>query len=589
MKRILPLLLSAMLVLSLVGIAQAAYTDGTFPGKGAGLMGPIEVSVVVEGGKITKVDVVSHTETAGISDPAFAAIPDAIVQAQSYEVDVVAGATMSSNGIMEAVKNALEGEQEAVAMAFEQPDLIVIGAGMAGMTTAVRGAQLGLNVLLLEQNAAVGGSAMVAGGTLLGAGTRMQKEAGIEDDPDLCFADFVRLGGAGTFNEEIARTFSQISGAAVDWLDNLGADFGDRKPYFGVYQPLNVARNYSGNKGASAFIAALQKELDNFLGKNAHLALSTKVESLLTNENGDVIGVTATLPDGSKAEYHAPATAICTGGYGGSEELLTKYNFDNVLSTSPKFVTGDGYRWLEELGAAFTNMDFCTSYAGGIRTNPDNFFDFSYFNVTNGALWVDIHGNRMANEPAADSKVKSDSWSLADQNIVYTVFSPAMLKPDAKVFSSGAWGSTLEEFDPFVKSLIEKGIAFEADTAEELAQKAGLPVETFAATIAAYNEGCAAGKDSFGRTDLLVPMDKGPFYAVRTMPYIMITSGGPMMNTDCEVVRLDGSIIKGAYIAGEIVGMANVGGLNSIGGMGHGNCLTWGKHVAEVVAQKLGK
>ena len=84
-------------------------------------------------------------------------------------------------------------------------------------------------------------------------------------------------------------------------------------------------------------------------------------------------------------------------------------------------------------------------------------------------------------------------------------------------------------------------------------------------------------------------MENGPFYAVQTMPYVMITSGGPMMNVDCQVVRTDGSIIEGAYIAGEIVGMANVGGLNSIGGMGHGNCLTWGKHVAEVVAEKLGK
>ena len=114
-------------------------------------------------------------------------------------------------------------------------------------------------------------------------------------------------------------------------------------------------------------------------------------------------------------------------------------------------------------------------------------------------------------------------------------------------------------------------------------------MDAFTATITAYNEGCATGNDPFGRTEQLVPMENGPFYAVQTMPYVMITSGGPMMNVDCQVVRTDGSIIEGAYIAGEIVGMANVGGLNSIGGMGHGNCLTWGKHVAEVVAEKLGK
>ena len=590
MKKIIALLLSMVMLLSMASFAGAeAFADGVFNGTGAGLMGNIDVAVTVEGGKITKVEVLAHTETAGISDPAFAAIPDAIVAAQSWEVDAVATATFTSKGIMEAVKNALVGEEAAAEMPFEQPDMIVIGAGMAGMTAAARGAELGLNVLLIEQTGSVGGSAMVAGGTLLGAMTKMQADAGIEDSAELCFADFVRLGGAGTFNEEIARKFSEVSGAAVDWLDALGCDFGDRAPYFGVYQPLNVARNYSGNGGASAFIKTLNARFEEFYGKNAYLALNTKVESLIVDENKAVVGVNVTMPDGTAKEFYAPATVIATGGYGGSEELLTQYNFANVLSTSPSFVTGDGYKWLAEMDAAFTNMDFCTSYAGGIRTNPDNFFDFSYFNVLNGCLWINTAGERMADEVGADSKVKSDSWAYSDKNIVYTVFSTEMLIPDAKVFSNGPWGSVKQEFDPFVEQLIAQGLAFKADTVEELAEKAGLPVETFAATIAAYNEGCKTGNDPFGRTQQLVAMENGPFYAVETIPYIMITSGGPMMNVDCQVVRNDGSIIEGAYIAGEIVGMANVGGLNSIGGMGHGNCLTWGKVAAEVIAQKLGK
>jgi len=592
LKKLLSLLLTLSLVLGLpAALANAAYPDGVHNGTAPGMMGNIEVAVTVNGGKIEKIDILSHSETPGLSDPAFEQVPAAMIEAQGWEVDAVGGATVTSDALVEAVKNALTGGgTEAVAdIPFEQADVIVVGAGMAGLTSAVRAAELGLNVLLLEQQPSVGGSAMVAGGTLLGAGTRMQAEADIADSPELCFADFVRLGGAGTFNEEIAREFSEISGEAVDWLDDMGADFGDRKPYFGVYQPLNVARNYSGNGGAATFIKTLSEKLDNYLGKNAYLSLNTRVESLLTDGELKVVGVKATLADGTTAEYLAPATIICTGGYGGSESLLTEHNFDNVLSTSPRFVTGDGYRWLASLNAAFTNMDFCTSYAGGIRTHADDFFNFSYYNTTNGALWVDIHGQRMADETGADSKVKSDSWSNAEQNLVYTVFSKDMLIPDAKVFSSGPWGSIAEEFDPFMASLVEKGVGFEADTVEALAEKAGLPVDAFAATIQAYNDGCASGQDAFGRTKQLVAMDKGPFYAVKTMPYVMITSGGPMMTADCEVVNNDGLVIEGVYIAGEIVGMANVGGLNSIGGMGHGNCLTWGKHAAEVIAAKLGK
>ena len=538
MKKLLSLLLTLSLVLGLpAALANAAYPDGVHNGTAPGMMGNIEVAVTVNGGKIEKIDILSHSETPGLSDPAFEQVPAAMIEAQGWEVDAVGGATVTSDALVEAVKNALTGGgTEAVAdIPFEQADVIVVGAGMAGLTSAVRAAELGLNVLLLEQQPSVGGSAMVAGGTLLGAGTRMQAEADIADSPELCFADFVRLGGAGTFNEEIAREFSEISGEAVDWLDDMGADFGDRKPYFGVYQPLNVARNYSGNGGAATFIKTLSEKLDNYLGKNAYLSLNTRVESLLTDGELKVVGVKATLADGTTAEYLAPATIICTGGYGGSESLLTEHNFDNVLSTSPRFVTGDGYRWLASLNAAFTNMDFCTSYAGGIRTHADDFFNFSYYNTTNGALWVDIHGQRMADETGADSKVKSDSWSNAEQNLVYTVFSKDMLIPDAKVFSSGPWGSIAEEFDPFMASLVEKGVGFEADTVEALAEKAGLPVDAFAATIQAYNDGCASGQDAFGRTKQLVAMDKGPFYAVKTMPYVMITSGGPMMTADCEV------------------------------------------------------
>ena len=388
-------------------------------------------------------------------------------------------------------------------------------------------------------------------------------------------------------DDELVRNPRRV-GEAVDWLDDLGTDFGDRVPYFGVYQPLNVARNYSGKGGARAFVVSLYAELEKYFSTNAYMMLNTYVTGLVTNDEGAVIGAKARLADGTETTLLAPATVICTGGYAGNEELLNKYNFENVLSTSPACVTGDGYAWLEELGAPLTNMDFCTAYAGGIPTS-DDFRSFGYFNATNGALWINTNGERMANETGADSHVKSETWANAPHNIVYTVFSSEMLIPDAKVFSTGAWGSVKEEFDPYMESLIEKGLAWKADTIEELAEKVGLPVDAFKATIAAYNDGCANGNDPFGRTKQEVAMANGPFYAVKTVPYVMITCGGPMMTKNCEVLNSDGLVIEGVYMAGEIVGMANVGGRNSIGGMGHGNCLVWGKKAAEVIAAKLGK
>lgn len=587
-KKLLSALLVCIMVFSMAVVAGAEFNNGIHTGTGNGLMGEIEVAVTVAEGKITEIEVVTSSETADISTPAYEQITQQVIANQNLEVDMVSGATFTSKGFVEAIEDALDLKEDVkdTGIPFEKTDVIVIGAGMAGLSTAARAAQLGLNVLVLEQTGSVGGTAMVAGGTLLGAGTKMQAKANIEDDPELCFADFVRLGGAGTFNEEIARTFSEISGEAVDWLDDMGTDFGDREPYFGVYQPLNIARNYSGKGGASAFITALNGELEKHIDKKkVYISYNTTVTGLVTDEEGTVVGCNATLRDGTKAEYLAPATVICTGGYAGSEELLKKYNFDNVLTTAPAFVSGDGFKWLEELNAAFTNMDFCTAYAGGIPTS-DDFRDFGYFAVQNGCLWIDINGNRMADEVGGDSKVKSDTWSDAEENIVYTVFSEEMILQDAKIFSTGPWGSVQEEFEPFMNQLIEKGLGWQGDTIEELAEKAGLPKEAFVATINSYNEGSAAGVDEFGRTQL-TPMENGPFYAVKTVPYVMITSGGPMMNDMCEVYNTDGLVIEGVYIAGEIVGMANVGGLNSIGGMGHSNCLVWGKQAAEVISEKL--
>ena len=116
----------------------------------------------------------------------------------------------------EAAESGEQAEEEGVVIPFEQPDVIVIGAGMAGLSSAVRASQLGANVLVFEQMPRIGGSAAVAGGSIVGAETIIEKEAGIEDSIDLLYADFGRLGGEGNYNPEVARKFAERAGTAVD-------------------------------------------------------------------------------------------------------------------------------------------------------------------------------------------------------------------------------------------------------------------------------------------------------------------------------------------------------------------------------------
>lgn len=280
-------LLSRVLVLALVmaltlgtalapvsAMAQATLTDGTYTGAANGMGGAVNVTVTVEGGKITSVEVGDNQETPGISDPAIEQIPAAIVEAQSTDVDGVAGATVTSDAIKAAVDAALSGEAPEEDKPLEitvQPDVIVVGAGMAGLVASVHAAELGANVLVLEQNYRVGGSANTAGGSISGAGYKIQKEAGIEDSAEAFYNDFVTMGGGEeNMNTEIAKVHAERSGEAIDWLqDYVGVEFSDQVDS-GGYLTMNTYRvtytaGGASSGGGSYFVSALMEKLQGFI------------------------------------------------------------------------------------------------------------------------------------------------------------------------------------------------------------------------------------------------------------------------------------------------------------------------------------
>ena len=600
MKRNISMILCLVLAVCLMLCGAAALAqDGTFTGSAAGMGGAVNVTVTVEGGKIVSVEVGEHSETPGISDPAIEQIPAAIVEAQSADVEGVSGATVTSEAIKKAVAAALSGETEeaqTVEIPFEQPDVIVIGAGMSGLTAAVRASELGANVLVFEQMAKVGGSAAVAGGSIVGAETIIEKEAGIEDSIDLLYADFGRLGGEGNYNPEVARKFAERAGTAVDWLDTyVGVNFGERSPTYGSYEPLNVNRVHfavpadgdvsrSSGKGGSGFIMALMNKLDGFIDAGtACLLLETPVTDIII-EDGAIVGVVASV-NGESREFRAPSTVIATGGYGHNEAWLKEFNFTNVATSTPASATGSGYDFARKAGAVFTGMDFCTAYGGAIPVTGFTKSLAANLYTNPGPIWVGLNGERFTDETKADSKVRSDAWTAAEENKVFVVYTEDVINPEMPMITGAQ--------DPAAKlaELVEEGkYVFKADTVAELAAKAGINADALVKTVETYNADCATGKDSvFGRESELRAMDKGPYYAIMTIPYVLITSGGPRINADAQMINEAGEAIPGAYLAGEIVGMGNVCGHTTIGGIGHGNCATRGMIAAENAVANAGK
>ena len=575
----------------LYAMAETIPANGVYEGSANGMGGALKVAVTVEDGKISDVEVLEHKETAGISDPAIEQIPQAIVEAQSTDVEAVTGATVTSEAIKEAVAAALSGEGTEEAGELEitiEPDVIVVGAGMAGLSASVRAAELGANVLVLEQNYRVGGSANTAGGSISGAGYKIQKAAGIEDSPELFYQDFVTLGGEEFMNTEIAKVHAERSGAAIDWLqEDVGVEFSD-KVDSGSYLTMDINRvtytaGGASSGGGSYFVKGLSDKLQSYIDAGTvQLCLDTLVTDIVLNDNGDVTGVMV----GDK-EISAPSTIIATGGYGYCERWLKEFNFTNITSNDPNTAIGSGYDFARKAGAAFDNMNYSSCYGGSV---PVTGFQASLrCNINyNGSVWINTNGDRVFNEPKATSMDKRTVWRTSDQNIIYVVFAENMMTEDKPLFTGMMSNSAPFTTEEKIAELIEKGYVFKADTIAELAEKIGTP--NLEATLTKYDEDVAKGEDSvFGRTDNLLSFEEGPYYAVYTVPYLMMTAGGPRINGQGQLMREDGTAVGNVYLAGEIIGSANIAGHNTIGGIGHGICATWGCISAESAVQNAGK
>ncbi len=584
MKKCLSILLAVLMVLSTVAVAAAEEFTATVKGFG----GDVTVTLTIEDGKLTNVVAEGANETDGIGSKAIEQLPQAMLAKNSVEVDVYSSATVTSNAVLAAAAEALaksgvtltavEVEEEAPSCAtpaFENPDVIVVGAGFSGMNAALEAANNGAKVYLIDKNDAMGGSIRYAGGTTSAAGAKMQIEAGVEDSPENFAEDIVRMGG-GTNVAELTKKHTENAAAAVDWLDSLGADFGDRQPKMSAsYDAFNVPREYRVTGGGKAMADLVRPLIEEQVEQgNISLMLSSEVADIIV-EDGAVKGVV--MVDGS--EYRAPATILATGGYGHNEELLHRYNYANVLTMSPSFVTGDGYTFAEKAGAIFNNMDYLPAYPGGV---PVGGFDVSCTASVSypGVIWVDINGSRMIKELDNLDSERKAAYANAPENLVYMILTQSMKDSQDPILSVGGGfsGKKDEGWTYFDQLLAEGNCVYYGETIEELAANAGIDAEGLAATVAKYNEYVANGEDKdFGRSAESMVALEGPFYAVKTCPYVMLTKGGPLMNADAQVLNTNHEPIPGLYECGELAGGANIGGSANIGGLANTSCIVWGK------------
>ena len=422
MKRII----SLVMVLAMLCTLCAGAMAETFEGVGAGFGGEIKVAATVEDGKLTAVEVLSHGETTGISDPAFAKIPAAMIENQTVAVDTVAGCTFTSKGLIEAVtaawvasganledisKEAAAAEETAKELETKTADVVIIGAGGAGMTAAVEVLRAGGSVLLVDKMASVGGNTIAAGSALNAAGSDIQKtgtmaassiealeeklalepkndtmkrwQESVRKDLDAYIAsgathvfdtpDLHKLqtyvDGDYVGKPELIELLCDGAPQALKFLEELGMTW---KPQITTavgatwsrsHQPANVFG------GAGSDFVLPQYEFVKANG--GEVVFEHKADELIM-ENGRVVGVKGMANDGTPFEYRAnKGVILATGGFGANVEMRQKYNTywanldETVPTTNQPCATGDGIAMAEAVGASLYGMEWIQMIPNG--------------------------------------------------------------------------------------------------------------------------------------------------------------------------------------------------------------------------------
>lgn len=569
------------------------YTPGTYTGVGTGKNGDVKVEVTFSANAIESVKVVEHAETAGISDGAIENMPAAIVEAQSLAVDTVSGATVTSEAILAAVADAVEqagGDVEALKNAAVEAgeketkelsaDAVVVGGGGAGMAAAVRLAQLGKQVILVEKSGFLGGAISVSGGNQVVMGSQLQVDNGVADDSvESMVADF-KANGADKNNEEILTLFAENVGATTDWLvASCGITYAEGLHQLGEY---SHDRELAYTGGGAGFAEAMRKAVDD---SGVQVLLSTKVESLVTDGDA-VVGVKATSSD---ADYTITAenVVLATGGYGANKDMLTD-EMKSALYYGPASSTGEGIQMAQAVGAQTANMEYGKRYPNGIEVSEGMAKSTIAGNIvgwTMSAILVNKDGSRVVNEKASNRTILEEELKQEGGELFLLLDAETFEAWKAKLAPAGISDADIEQY--LEANGTTTPVFAHGETLEEAAAAAGINADNLKATVEKYNGFVAKGSDDdFGRNAsyLTKAIGEGPYYIIEQKPRFATTMGGLVVNTSMQVLNEAGEPISGLYAAGENCGQ--VMGDDSPSGANNAWALTSGKLAADAIAAK---
>ncbi len=556
----------------------ARFKAGTYEGTAKGLGGDVVATVVLSDNKIEEITVVGDKETEGIGTAAIETLPGLIVEKQSTQVDAVSGATVTSNAIIEAVTVALESAGVDVASLIPAEtanstgekseetidvDVVVVGAGGAGMTAAIELKTAGVNVIIVEKMPMVGGNTVKSSGGMNAAETKVQERLGIEDSVETFIEDTME-GGHNLNNRELVTVLAKNSSDAIDWLDAIGAPL----PEVSFSGGATNKRIHRPAGGGDVGVYLVEHFTQNLEKLGVEVMLNTKATEIITSD-GAVTGIKA---ESSDTDYtiNAKAVVLATGGFGANEEMYTKYRpeLKGYVTTNAPGATGDGILMAEAVGANLVDIE-------QIQIHPTVEQTTSILITESvrggGAILVNQDGKRFTNE-LLTRDVVSAAINEQEGSFAYIIFD-----------------QYLRDNLAAVETYVESGITVEADSIEELAAKIDLEPAVLAETLNTWNKAVADKNDAeFAReTGMDNDISKGPFYAIKIAPGVHHTMGGVEINTGAEVINTDGAAIAGLFAAGEVTG--GIHGGNRIGGNAVADIVVFGRVAAASALKYIGE
>ena len=610
-KSVSALAMAAVIAVSLFGYgcgAKPASTSsdagvsGDFTGTAKGFGGDVSVTLTLTDGAITGCTAEGKEETQGVGSEAIAKMPGAIAENGSIAVDGVSGATITSTAIKEAAaaaltaaglnpddyKTAVENDASAEDSTVDA-DVVVVGAGGAGMTAAITAAAEGKSVVILESQSMVGGNSVRATGGMNAGKTVYQDEnefgesAGVEktlktaaekyadnetitalaktvseqwaayqanptgyfDSVELMELDTM-IGGKGINDPELVETLCANSADAIDWLDEHGITLHNVSSFGGasvkrIHRPVN-AEGKTVSVG-SYMIPLLQENCEK---AGVKMMLDTTATEILTDANGAAVGVKATGASGETVTVNAKAVVLATGGFGANLDMVVKYKpeLKGFMTTNAPGIQGQGIEMAQAIGAATVDMDQIQIHPT-VEANTAALIteglrgDGAILINEEGQRFIDEVGTRDVVSAAEIAQTGSYSWLVDDQ--------------------------AMADASSVIQGYIKKGYTVTGATYEELGKAMGVDAAAFAETMEKWNGYVEAKNDpDFGRTSFANPLNTAPYYAVKVTAGVHHTMGGLKINANTEVLNEKGEVIPGLFAAGEVTG--GVHGANRLGG-----------------------